>query len=75
MVYTLSIVHGEVIDMVVQERIKALRQQTGLSQAKFAMLLEIPVANISRWEQGVTTPPEYVLRLIEKELKHQGLVK
>lgn len=61
--------------MTVQDKIKALRQQTGLSQAKFAMLLEIPVANISRWEQGVTTPPEYVLRLIEKELKHQGLVK
>ena len=75
MVYTLGIVYYEVIDMIVQEKIKALRRQTGLSQAKFAMLLEIPVANISKWEQGVTTPPEYVLRLIEKELKRQGLVR
>ena len=61
--------------MQASERIKELRKQTGLSQAKFGSVLEIPVANISKWEQGVTAPPEYVVNLIEKELKHQCLIK
>lgn len=61
--------------MQVSERIKELRKRTGLSQAKFGNILEIPVANISKWEQGVTSPPDYVVKLIEKELRHQGLIK
>lgn len=52
--------------------IKDLRIATGLSQNKFAVLLEIPVANIQKWEQGVSAPPEYVLKLIQRDLIHKG---
>lgn len=52
--------------------IKDLRIATGLSQNKFAVLLEIPVANIQKWEQGVSAPPEYVLKLIRRDLIHKG---
>ena len=49
--------------------IKDMRLQTGLSQSKFAKLLDIPVANIQKWEQGVCNPPEYVIGMIERILK------
>lgn len=54
--------------------IKEMREKTGLSQSKFAKILDIPTINISRWEQGVSKPPKYVEKLIEKELKHIGLL-
>ena len=52
-----------------------MRTATGLSQNKFANILEIPTANISRWEQGVSTPPEYVVKLIEKVLRFEGYLE
>ena len=54
--------------------IKEMREQTYLSQSKFAKLLDIPVANISRWEQGKAAPPDYVLKLIESKLETMGLL-
>ncbi len=54
--------------------VKEMREKTGLSQAKFGKILGIPVANIARWEQGGSRPPEYVEKLIERVLKHIGLL-
>ena len=54
--------------------IKEMRQKTYLSQNKFAKLLDIPVANIAKWEQGVSAPPEYVVKLIEFYLKQMRLI-
>ena len=54
--------------------IKKLRTETGLSQNKFATTLDIPIANIQHWEQGVSAPPEYVLKLIERDLTNKGLI-
>lgn len=54
--------------------IKEMRQKTHLSQSKFAKLLDIPVANIAKWEQGITKPPEYVIKLIEYFLRSKRLL-
>ncbi|MEE3344348.1 MAG: helix-turn-helix domain-containing protein [Bacilli bacterium] len=54
--------------------IKEMREKTGLSQAKFGKLLDIPTINISRWEQGISKPPKYVETLIEKVLRNIGLL-
>ena len=54
--------------------IKEMRNRTGLSQNKFGKLLNIPTINISRWEQGVSNPPEYVINLIEEVLYYKGLL-
>ena len=51
--------------------IKELRASTGLSQAKFAKLLEIPTRTIEDWESGRHRPPEYVIKLIDFYLKNQ----
>lgn len=54
--------------------IKEMRKKTGLSQNKFAKLLGIPVANIARWEQGGSTPPDYVEKLVEFYLRQHRLL-
>ena len=52
-----------------------MREKTYLSQNKFAMLLEIPVSNIQKWEQGAASPPVYVEKLIEYRLRQIGLLR
>lgn len=54
--------------------IKALRSNTNMSQNKFATYLGIPVANIQHWEQGVTNPPNYLIALISRVMKHDGYI-
>ena len=51
--------------------IKELRTATGLSQAKFAKLLDIPTRTIEDWERGRHKPPDYVVKLIGFYLDNQ----
>lgn len=54
--------------------IKELRRTTNMSQNKFATYLGIPVANIQHWEQGVSTPPSYLIALISRVMKYDGYI-
>lgn len=54
-----------------QNYIKQLRKQTGLSQAEFAKKFHISKGTLTNWEQGLRTPPEYVLFIIETLLKQE----
>lgn len=49
--------------------VRELRGITGLSQQKFGDLYRIPKRTIENWEGGKTTPPEYVLLLLERAVK------
>ena len=48
--------------------IRELREATGLTQKAFAELFDIPVSTLRKWEQGESSPPPYVLKLIAREL-------
>ena len=53
--------------------IKELRESTGLSQAKFARLLDVDVGTLRNWEQGrrvPTGPARALLRAIRKDPEH-----
>ena len=52
------------------QTIKDIRQSTGLSQAKFSALLNIPKNSLRDWEQGVRKCPEYVVELIAYRVEH-----
>lgn len=52
--------------------IKELRSTTKMSQSKFATYLGIPVANIQHWEQGVASPPAYLISLISRVMMNDG---
>lgn len=49
--------------------VKELRALTGLSQAKFAAIYEIPKRTIENWEEGKTIPANYVLKLLERAVR------
>lgn len=53
--------------------IKQLRETTGLSQSKFALLLDVDVGTLRNWEQGrraPTGPARALLRAIRKDPRH-----
>ena len=60
--------------MDISGRIKELRKETGLSQSKFAAKFGIPVRTLQQWEQGISAPPEYVVRMMAyiMELEKMG---
>lgn len=53
--------------------IKQLRKKLGLSQAKFANKLTIPLRTVQAWELGERHCPDYVIRLIEHWAKHSSI--
>lgn len=54
--------------------IKDLRTTCGMTITAFSEYLGIPYRTIQDWEREVRTPPEYVVKLIEYKLKHEGLI-
>ena len=50
--------------MDVSAKIKELRKKTGLSQSKFSAKFGIPVRTLQQWEQGISAPPEYLVRMM-----------
>jgi len=53
--------------------VKAIREITGLSQPKFAKVLDVDVGTLRNWEQGrrePTGPARALLRAIKNDPKH-----
>lgn len=50
--------------MTVAEQLRAIREKTGLSRARFSELYEIPLRTIEDWETGVRKPPPYVVKML-----------
>lgn len=58
------------------EKIKNLRNKTGLSQIKFADVLGVSVASLRRWEKGDTSPSPMALEkinMLEDAIEHNKL--
>ena len=49
--------------------IKELRNLANLSQQAFSEKYGIPKRSIENWESGKRTPPEYVIKLLERVVK------
>ncbi len=59
-----------VVDAVMVQKVRA---STGLSQTKFAKILDVEVSTLRNWEQGrrePTGPARALLRAIKKDPKH-----
>ena len=54
--------------------IKQLRERTGMSRKDFSEYTKIPVRTLEDWEAGRRTPPEYIPRLLEYQLKYDEMV-
>ncbi len=54
---------GNVIDC--QEKIKELRERTGMSRKDFCDYFQIPYRTVTDWESGKRHAPDYLIRLLE----------
>ena len=54
--------------------IKNLRESVNMNRKEFSEHTGIPVRTLEDWEAGRRTPPEYIPRLIEYQLKYEELV-
>ena len=54
--------------MEAENRIKKLRDATGLSRKVFSEQFQIPVRTLEDWEFNRRRPPEYVVRLLEYKI-------
>lgn len=50
-------------------KIKEIREMTGLSQSKFAKEYGIPVRTLQNWEIDKAKPPAYLVTLLERVVK------
>lgn len=55
--------------------IKKLREETGLSQSKFAQIFDIPVYTLQEWEQGRRNPPKYMEQMLNEILIGRGILE
>ena len=49
--------------------IREMRTRLGNTQAEFAARYNIPFRTVQNWETGVRRPPEYILVLLENQIK------
>ena len=61
--------------MDIAKKIKELRESVGENRTEFSKHTGIPVRTLEDWEAGRRTPPQYIPRLIEYQLKYEELVK
>ena len=55
--------------------IKQLRERTGMNRKDVSEYTKIPVRTLEDWEAGRRTPPEYIPRLLEYQLKYDEIVR
>ena len=61
--------------MDIAKKITELREEAGENRKEFSIHTGIPVRTLEDWEAGRRTPPEYIPRLIESQLKYEKLQK
>ena len=54
--------------------IKELRELSGMNLTRFSAFFEIPYRTVQHWEHGTRQCPEYLLKLMEYKLKHEGVI-
>ncbi len=57
-----------------QSLLRAARKALGLSQARFAELIDTPVATLRDWEQGRSKPPGSALVLCRIAIRHPDVL-
>jgi transcriptional regulator with XRE-family HTH domain len=54
--------------------ISEIRRITKLSQRQFAEYFGIPVGTLRNWEQGISTPPNYVFQMIITRIRRDTMI-
>ncbi len=57
------------------DKIKELRESTGMNRREFCEYFEIPYRTVSDWERNERHAPDYLVRLLEYYIRMEKLVK
>lgn len=61
--------------MDIKDRVKNLRKSTGMNRKEFCEYFGIPYRTVTEWERGTRKMPDYVLRLMEYQIKMRSWMK
>ena len=75
MCYDTYIAMRGVIKMDIAKRITELRKEVEENRKEFSIHTGIPVRTLEDWEAARRTPPDYIPRLIEYQLKYEKMVE
>ncbi|MCD7724167.1 MAG: XRE family transcriptional regulator [Clostridiales bacterium] len=59
--------------MECKEKIKELRECTGMNRKEFCEYFQIPYRTVTEWELGNRHAPDYVLRLLEYYIRTEKI--
>ena len=68
--YTMCKKNGE--DMEIKDKMKELRESTGMNRKEFCGYFGIPYRTVTEWERGTRKMPDYVFRLLAYRIKMEG---
>ncbi|MCD7957250.1 MAG: helix-turn-helix domain-containing protein [Lachnospiraceae bacterium] len=55
------------------EKVRELRESTGMNRKEFCEFFQIPYRTVTEWERGNRHAPEYVIRLLEYYIRMEQL--
>lgn len=55
-----------------KDRIKELRESTGMNRKEFCEYFGIPYRTVTEWERGTRKMPDYVFRLLAYKIKMEN---
>lgn len=58
-----------------ENRMKKLRELTGMNRKEFCEHFQIPYRTVTDWELDHRHAPEYVIRLLEYYIRHEHICK
>lgn len=60
------------MNMEIKDRIKELRESTGMNRKEFCEYFGIPYRTVTEWERGTRKMPDYVFRLLAYKIKTEN---
>ena len=54
---------------------KSLREKSGMNQTKYAKYFGIPYRTVQNWELNTRQCPDYLLKLMQYKLTHEGIIQ
>lgn len=65
--------HAGGMIMECKDKIKELRECTGMNRKEFCEYFQIPYRTVTEWELGNRHAPDYVLRLLEYYIRMEKM--
>lgn len=59
--------------MEIKDQVRELRNSTGMNRKEFCEYFGIPYRTVTEWERGTRKMPDYVLRMMEYQIRMEKL--